>query len=264
MGGAIASCIIDAGYPTVLWARRPEALDAFDGERVAVARTPAELAAGVDLVGVCVWADDDVRAVMEGDDGVLAGCAPGTVVAIHSTVMPATCRDLADAATARDVTVLDAPVSGGRAAALARSLVVAVGGDADAFDRCRAVFQAFGDPVVHLGPVGAGQYAKLVNNALLAANLAVADDALTLGEALGLRPDALLEVLRRGSGRSFGLDIAMTARASPETREQVRRPLDKDVAALVSSAPAASAAASALVDAAADAIRRLGAPPSRG
>jgi 3-hydroxyisobutyrate dehydrogenase len=260
MGGAIASRVIDAGIPTVLWARRPEALAAFDGPDVAVAATPAELAAAVDLVGVCVWADDDVRAVLEGDDGVLAGCEPGTVVAIHSTVLPATCRDLARTAAERGAVVLDAPVSGGRTAALAGSLVVAVGGDDATVQRCRPVFELFGDPVVHLGPVGAGLFAKLVSNALLAANLAVADDALALGEALGIRPDALVEVLRRGSGRSFAVEVAMRARLSPETREQIRRPLEKDVAALTSAAPAACDEAPALTAAAAKAIARLAGP----
>jgi 3-hydroxyisobutyrate dehydrogenase len=260
MGGAMAARVIDAGIPTVLWARRPEALAPFDGPDVTTAATPAALAAAVDLVAVCVWADDDVRRVLEGDDGVLAGCKPGTVIAIHSTVLPATCHEMASLAAARGVTVLDAPVSGGRTAALARSLVVAVGGDEATVERCRPVFEAFGDPVVHLGPVGAGQFAKLVSNALLAANLAVADDALALGEALGIRPDALVEVLRHGSGRSFALDVAMRARRSPEMREQIRRPLEKDLAALASAAPAPCDEASALTAAATKAITRLAGP----
>jgi 3-hydroxyisobutyrate dehydrogenase len=260
MGGAMAARIVDAGFPAVLWARRPEALAPFAGPDVVTAATPAELAAAVDLVGVCVWADEDVRAVLEGDDGVLAGCAPGTVIAIHSTVSPSTCRELAQLAAARGVVVVDAPVSGGRSAALAGSLVVAVGGDGVAVERCRPVFDAFGDPVVHLGPVGAGQFAKLVGNALLAANLAVAEDALALGEAVGIRPDALAEVLRRGSGRSFGLDVAMKARLSAETREQIRRPLEKDVATLEAAAPEACDDASALLAAAAKVISRLARP----
>ena len=107
MGGAMARRIIDGGYPMVLWARRPEALDEFRGPHVAPAASPAELAGAVDLVGLCVWADDDVRAVVLGDDGVLAGCRPGTVIAVHATVQPDTVRALEAAAAEKGVPVLD-------------------------------------------------------------------------------------------------------------------------------------------------------------
>ena len=118
IGGAIASRIIGAGFPTVLWARRPDALAPFLDARVESAESPADLAAWADIVGICVWSDEDVREVMLGDRGVLAGCRPGTVVAIHSTTQPGTCRDLAEAARELDVVVIDAPVSGGRDGAL--------------------------------------------------------------------------------------------------------------------------------------------------
>jgi 3-hydroxyisobutyrate dehydrogenase-like beta-hydroxyacid dehydrogenase len=254
MGGALATRIIGAGFPTVLWARRPEVMASYDAPNVEVAASPAEMAAGVDLVGICVWDDDDVREVLAGDSGVLAGCGPGTVIAIHSTIRPATCRQLATAGAAREVAVLDAPVSGGRDVALAGSLVVAVGGDDAAFEQCRPVFASFGDPVVHVGPVGTGQFAKLVNNALLAANLALADDALALAESMGVEPEAMAEVLKHGSGRSFGLDVALRARRSPETRRAVREPLEKDMRNLTSEAGEDTAL---LAEAAMEALRRL-------
>jgi 3-hydroxyisobutyrate dehydrogenase len=259
MGGAMVSRIIDAGFPTVLCARRPEVLASYEGPNVEAAASPAEMAAGVDLVGICVWDDDDVREVLEGDRGVLAGCRPGTVIAIHSTIRPATCRELALAGAEREVVVIDAPVSGGPGAALAGSLVVAVGGDRDAFERCRPVFASFGDPVIHVGAIGTGQLAKLVNNALLAANLALADDALALAEAMGVEPEFMAEVLRNGSGRSFGLDVALNARSSPETRRLVREPLEKDLRHLtVERGPAAGL----LAETAMEALRRLATPPT--
>ena len=98
--------IVGAGYPMVLWARRPEALAEFAGPGVETAATPAELAARVDLVGVCVWSDADVREVLEGEQGVLEGCRPGTIVAVHSTIQPATCRELAAAAAERGAVCL--------------------------------------------------------------------------------------------------------------------------------------------------------------
>jgi 3-hydroxyisobutyrate dehydrogenase-like beta-hydroxyacid dehydrogenase len=261
MGGAMARRIIDAGFTTVLWARRPEALTPFEGERVETADTPADLAARVDLVCVCVWTDDDVREVLGGEQGVLAGCRPGAVVAIHSTVAPATCRELADEAGGRDVTVLDVPVSGGRDVALAGNLAVAVGGDEEAAERCRPVFETYGDPVLYVGPVGAAQAVKLVNNALLAANLAVADDALTVGGALGIRPEAMQQLLRSGSGRSYALDVVIGARGSPEIRAAARPALEKDVHALAAAASAEDAEAALLLRAAEEAVTRLGDPP---
>jgi 3-hydroxyisobutyrate dehydrogenase len=229
MGGALAARIIGAGFPTMLWARRPEALTSFAGPGVETASTPAELAAAVDLIGICVWDDNAVREVVCGRDGVLDGSRPGTVIAIHSTVHPNTCEELDEAAAQRGVVILDAPVSGGREVALAGKLVVAVGGDEDTLERSRPVLASFGDPVIHLGALGAGQFAKLVNNALLAAHLALANDALALAPSIGMKPDALVQLLRHGSGRSYALDVAVAGRASGAIRERTAVPLRKDV-----------------------------------
>ena len=200
---------------------------------------------------------------MLGDNGVLAGCRAGTVVAIHSTTQPGTCRALAEAGRELDVVVIDAPVSGGREGALAGTLVVAVAGDEGAADRCRPVFATFSDEVVHLGPVGSAQYAKLVNNSLLAANLSLADDALTLGAVLGIRPEALAQVLRRGTGSSYALDVALGARGSAETRRAALPFLEKDVQSLTTGgASECAVAAPLLADAATEAVRRLSDPPS--
>jgi 3-hydroxyisobutyrate dehydrogenase-like beta-hydroxyacid dehydrogenase len=263
MGGAIVSRIVAAGYTTILWARRPEAMDPFRRALVETAESPADLASRADIVGICVWSDEDVLEIMLGARGVLAGCRPGTVVAIHSTTQPGTCRDLADAGRERDVAVIDAPVSGGPDAALAGSLVVAVGGDAAAAERCTPLFACFSDAVVHLGPVGNAQLAKLVNNALLAANLSLADDALTIGQAFGISPDSLAQVLRRGSGRSFALDVAVGIRGSSEIRRAALPALEKDVQSLTRASAAAQHAESGalLVEAATEAVRRLSHPP---
>ena len=257
MGGGMVTRIIQAGWPTVLWARRPESIEEFDGPGVTVAATPAALAAEVDLVGVCVWADDDVRDVVAGDTGVLAGCRPGTVIAVHSSVAPATCRELADMAAARGVALLDAPVSGGRQVALDGALTVAVGGDDAALARCRPVFESFASTIVHLGGVGAGQAAKLVNNALFAANLALADDALALGEELGIDAAALAEFVRVGSGRSYALDVALRARASAEMRQAARPALEKDLMSLNAEVGSDREAGAVLRDTASDGVDRL-------
>jgi len=204
-GGPMARRIIEAGYPTTLWARRSASLAAFGDTAAQIATTPAELAAASDLVCLCVVADADVEEVIGGDHGVLAGLAAGGLIAVHSTVHPDTCRRLAARAGAQGVQLVDAPVSGGGMGAAEGRLLVMVGGPPAAVQACRPVFASYGDPVIHLGPVGAGQVAKLLNNLLFTAHLATAASTLALGQALGVDPRLLPEVLEHGTASSFAL-----------------------------------------------------------
>jgi 3-hydroxyisobutyrate dehydrogenase len=199
-GAPMARRIVDAGFATTLWARRPESLEPFAD--TPVAGSPAELAAVSDLVCVCVVNDADVEEVV---DGVLSGLAAGGVIAVHSTVHPDTCRRLAARVAAEGVSLVDAPVSGGGGAAAEGHLLVMVGGDAETVARCRPVFATYGDPVVHLGDVGAGQVTKLLNNVLFTANLATAAGVLALGRALDVDPGRLTEVITHGTANSFAL-----------------------------------------------------------
>jgi 3-hydroxyisobutyrate dehydrogenase len=205
-GGPMARAIIDRGFPTSLWARRPESVAPFEGAADIVG-SPAVLANAVDLVGICVLTDDDVERVVLGPNGLIEGVRPGTIVAIHSTVHPGTCTRIATALAAAGAEVLDAPVSGGGLAAAAHQLLVMVGGDPIAFNRAKPVFAAFGDPIVHVGPLGTGQMAKLVNNLLLTGTLSLVHHAVDLGRTFGIEPNALLACLQRGSSRSFALDM---------------------------------------------------------
>jgi 3-hydroxyisobutyrate dehydrogenase-like beta-hydroxyacid dehydrogenase len=164
--------------------------------------------AASEVVGVCVRGDIDVEEVALGPNGVFEGMSKGSVLVIHSTVHPDTCRRLGALAAERGVDVLDAPVSGGGQAALDRRLLVLVGGDTHVLERVTPVLSAFGDPIRHIGPLGAGQTAKLVNNALFAAGLSLANDALALGVALGLDESELVESMKHGSGNSVALGVA--------------------------------------------------------
>ena len=116
-----------------------------------------------------------------GDTGVLAGLAPGGIVAIHSTVHPDTCREIAKSAAEQGVSVIDAPVSGGAPAVEEGKLLVMVGGDDDVVERCRPVFATYADPIVHLGPLGSGQVTKILNNLLFTANLGSATEHPRIG-----------------------------------------------------------------------------------
>jgi 3-hydroxyisobutyrate dehydrogenase-like beta-hydroxyacid dehydrogenase len=206
-GGPIARAIVDAGHPLTLWARRPQSLEPYADTKAATAATPAELGAASDLVGVCVVADADVEQVLLGPDGVLSGMAPGGIVAIHSTIHPDTCRSLAEKAAERGIALVDAPVSGGGGAAAAGRLLVMAGGEEKDVERCRPVFESFGDPILHLGPVGAGQTAKLINNFVFTAQVGLAMDTYALADALGVDRAAVARVLTSGSGGSRAAGI---------------------------------------------------------
>jgi len=200
----MARRIVDAGYPLLLWARRPEALVPFGDTQAESVRDLAELGARADHVGVCVVDDAGVREVV----GALApSMRAGSRIAIHSTIHPDTCRALAKQAAERHIVLIDAPVSGGAPAAKAGTLTVMIGGDAAAVAAARPVFQTFGTTLAHLGGVGAGQLAKLVNNLLMAANMALADAALGASVTLGLDAAALTELVKVSSGRSYGFEV---------------------------------------------------------
>jgi 3-hydroxyisobutyrate dehydrogenase-like beta-hydroxyacid dehydrogenase len=131
--------------------------------------------------------------------------APGSVVVLHSTIHPETCRRLQH--DFAQVHFLDAPVSGGGHTAAAGTLLVMVGGPLEIVDRCRPIFATYGNPVVHVGALGAGQEAKLLNNAVFTAQLALAVDAFDLAASRDLDQEAIATILAHGSGRSYAADV---------------------------------------------------------
>ncbi len=204
-GAPMARRIIDAGFPTTLWARRAESLEPFGDTPAAVATSVAELGAAADVLGVCVVDDAGVDEVLRGPDGALDAMAAGAIVVVHSTVHPTTCLRLQEDFPA--IHVIDAPVSGGGQKAATGELVVMAGGPAAVVDRCRPVLETFGDPVLHLGPLGAGQEAKVLNNTVFAAQLALAAEVFELAIARQLDPGAVATVLSSGSGRSYAAEV---------------------------------------------------------
>jgi 3-hydroxyisobutyrate dehydrogenase-like beta-hydroxyacid dehydrogenase len=253
-GGPMARRIAEAGFPTTLWARRPESLAPFAGTATTTAASPRELGAASDVVCVCVVADADVDEVLRGDDGVLGGMDPGGVVVVHSTVHPETCRRLQ--ADFGHLHVLDAPVSGGGHRAAEGTLLVMVGGAPDVFERCRPIFQTYASPLVHLGPLGAGQHAKLLNNALFAAQLELAADVFALAAERGLDVASLATALGNGSGRSYALEIVAGSGHDLETMASLAGALlAKDVAILTDLLPAGP---TSLLTAAQAAVARMG------
>lgn len=249
-GGPMARRIVDAGYPTTLWARRPATLEPFADTAAKTAGSPAELGADSDLVCLCVVGDPDVEEVTGGENGVLSTIKPGSVIAVHSTVHPDTCRQLANKAVKQDVSVIDAPVSGGGPAAAEGRLLVMAGGDAAIVERCRPVFETYANAVVHLGDLGSGQTTKLLNNLLFTANLGTAATALALGEALGVSPGRLTEVISRSSGNSFALNAIGGSGGLDRLAGYAGSLLQKDVRLVVDLADRAEADGGAVLDAA--------------
>ena len=260
-GAPMARRIVDAGYPVTLWARRPATLEPFADTPAKVAGSPADLAASSDLVCVCVVSDADVEEVVAGERGVLAGLGAAGVIAVHSTVHPDTCRRLAGQAEAQGMRLIDAPVSGGGPAAAEGRLLVMAGGDAETVEYCRPVLATYGDPVVHLGPVGSGQLTKLLNNLLFTAHLATAASALALGQALGVDPGRLADVMSHGSANSFALARIGDAGGTLDRIAAFAGPLlQKDVRLMAEIAAAAGATAGAVMTAADDALALMNHP----
>ena len=241
-GAPMARRIVHSGYETTLWARRPEARVPFSDTAAKFAESAAELGAASDLVCICVGSDADVLDVVTGEDGVLSGMKPGGIIAVHSTVHPDTCRELGETATARGVSVVDAPVSGGGIAATEGRLLVMVGGSDEDFERVRPVFSMYANPVVHLGPLGSGQITKLLNNLLFTANLATAANTLALGQSLGVDPNRLGDVISHGTANSFALSRIVSAGGTLERIAQhAGTLLQKDVGLIADLATTAQA-----------------------
>jgi 3-hydroxyisobutyrate dehydrogenase-like beta-hydroxyacid dehydrogenase len=231
-GLSMAVAIAEAGFTLHVWARRPVSIERLGTTPSVTHATPAELAVACDVVAVCVSTDEDLRRLLvdgtDGTNGLLAGLRPGTIVVNHGTGTPRSSQDLAEVCATADVSYVDAPVSGGRPAAEARTLTVLAGGPAEAVERCRAVFASFARDILPMGPVGAGQAAKLFNNALLIMNQAAIADIVRLASASGIDPDRLVEALRRGSANSRALTL-LGEMVNPDTVRHLAAVEDLDV-----------------------------------
>ncbi|MET8956094.1 NAD(P)-dependent oxidoreductase [Streptomyces sp. NPDC004533] len=206
-GLPMATAIAEAGFPLHVWARSPASLDGLGKVPHQRHDTLGELAAACDIICLCVRTDDDV---LELAGQLLDGLRPGTVVVNHGTGLPGNAVRLTELCAKGDVAVLDAPVSGGRPAAQERWLTTMVGGPQSEAERCTPAFQSFSRHVVHLGEAGAGQTAKLFNNALLMMNQAAIAEIVELAVELQLDLGRLVEVLKLGSAASAALSLLNT------------------------------------------------------
>jgi 3-hydroxyisobutyrate dehydrogenase-like beta-hydroxyacid dehydrogenase len=225
IGAPMARRIADAGWPLHVWARRPETIARLGARPVAHA-SPRSLAAECAVVCLCVGDAADVEDVAV-HAGLIDALRPGSVLVVHSSILPGDLLRLAARAGERGVHVVDAPISGGPAAAASGNLTTMVGGDLETFERVRPVLQCFSTSVQHVGDVGAGLTAKLINNVLCVANLGLARQALQVGGELGLDTGVLHDILRTSSGGSFALTV-LPAITRPDTAPHALALLRKD------------------------------------
>ncbi|WP_188770939.1 NAD(P)-dependent oxidoreductase [Novosphingobium endophyticum] len=232
-GAPIAERMMQAGHKLTVWTRRPDAAADLVALGAAPAGSIAELGVACDYVGVCVIDD---TGVVEVCDQLLPAMKPGSLLVIHSTILPQTCEILVACAAEKGLELLDAPVSGGGPTAAAGTLTVMCGGTESAFENAKAVLETFATKIVLLGPAGAGQRAKLVNNALMAANMGLAYAALDMAGELGVDRAALADLIKHSSGRSFGFEV-FARLPRPEAFAHGAKLLLKDVKLLASILP---------------------------
>lgn len=224
-GGPMAQRIIDAGHEVTLWARNEKTLEPYVNTGARFAESIVELAEHVEHVGICVVEDAGVQQVC---DQLIPAMRSGGCIMIHSTVMPQLCRQLAQQAADRGIELLDAPVSGGGAGAASGNLTVMVGGSETALTAVRPILESYAGMIVHLGAVGCGQNAKLVNNTLMAAHVAIAHYGLQVADSLGIDRSSLVELVKVSSGRSFGFEV-YARQESPSAFKHGASLLAKDV-----------------------------------
>ncbi len=199
MGMGMARNLMEAGIPLTVYNRSADKARALEGEGAHVAATPREAVTQAEVVLSMVADDAASRAVLQVDDGALAGVQAGTLLIESSTLSTAWVRELAEFAAQRGCQFLDAPVAGSRPQANAGELVFFVGGDADVVERARPLFDAMGRRAEHLGPSGSGATMKLVNNLMGGVQLAVLAEGLVLAEQAGLDMEKVVRLLINGA-----------------------------------------------------------------
>jgi len=256
LGAPIARRIARSGFSLLGCDINPQTLAAFDEPGAVREVNPISVADQVDVLCVCVRTDQDLVSLV-GDGALLAALGKEGIFIIHSTVDPELCRRLADSAKTCGVELLDAGVSGGGPAALADECSIFVGGDPTAFDRARPLLASYGKSVVHLGPVGRGMEAKLLNNLVSIANYGMSAAILDLGERLNFDREQLRQALMAGSAQGFALR-AVPGLLRAEGAGALRELLKKDVDHARTLAPGDDVAMAALVPAAQAMLDRLG------
>ena len=206
MGAPMAKHLLAKGFNVAGFDPVDAARRAASSLGVSLLDSPREVAHASDLVMIVVGFDHEVDSVVFGANGIIEAARSGLIVAVGSTVAPRYAKRLAERVAERGVILLDAPLARGERAAVEAKLLVFGGGDGASFEACRPAFSAFASDIFHLGPAGAGQVGKMVNNLILWACTAANDEGLRLGEALGVDADKLRAALHHASAQNWAMD----------------------------------------------------------
>ncbi|MGO4443879.1 NAD(P)-dependent oxidoreductase [Mycobacterium sp. 2YAF39] len=228
MGGPMILRLVGSGHEVRALGRTEEkrrAVTALGAQAVAGLH---DLAREADVLIVCVFTDEQVAQVCS--PGVLSAMSPGCAVVIHTTGSPLTAQAIATHSPSIDI--LDAPVSGGPHNIAAGALTLFVGGPDDAVARVRPVLASYGDPILHVGPLGSGQAVKLTNNALFAAQIGLLREAVALGGRLGVAEAQLLDAITHGSGASTVAGFVAAGGSVDTFVDRTREFIGKDVEAV--------------------------------
>ena len=207
MGSPMAGHLAKAGHQVTVYNRTAAKAEAWAKQHGgAFKATPREAAAGADIVFCCVGNDADLRSVVLGADGALAGMKPGAIFVDHTTASADVARELYAAAKALGIAFVDAPVSGGQAGAENGLLTVMCGGDQAAFDAVKPVAMAFSRAFTLMGAPGAGQLTKMVNQICIAGLVQGLSEAIAFGQKAGLDMNLVLDVIGKGAAQSWQMD----------------------------------------------------------
>ena len=207
MGYPMAGYLAKAGHDTVVYNRTAAKAEQWVAEYGGLsAPTPQAAAEDAEIAFCCVGNDDDVREVILGEDGVLAGIGEGSIVVDHTTASATIAREIYAVAAAKSVGFLDAPVSGGQAGAENGQLTVMVGGDEGVFGRAAPVIDCYAKAITHIGPVGSGQLAKMVNQICIAGVVQGLSEGLHFAQRAGLDPAVVIESISKGAAQSWQME----------------------------------------------------------
>src|SRR5436309_1665122 len=207
MGHSMCRHLVNAGYATTVSTRHKAKAEALLQAGAAWADTPEAVAEKSDVVLAIVGFPADVREVFLGANGALAGSRAGMILVDMTTSDPTLAREIAEAAKAKGVASLDAPVSGGDVGAKNAALSIMVGGDAEVLEAVRPLLECMGKTIVHQGPAGAGQHTKMVNQILIAGNMVGVCEALLYGHKAGLDMNTVLKSVGSGVAGSKALEV---------------------------------------------------------
>ncbi len=205
MGGPMAQNILNAGHEVTVHNRSREKEEPLAQTGAQRAASPQEAAAGAEVIITCVSDTPDVEAIILGNRGVIHGAQQGAIVVDMSTISPIATRRIADTLATKGIKMLDAPVSGGSEGAQNGTLTIMIGGEAADVDKVLPVLEAMGKTMTHVGPIGAGQITKAINQIIISGTFLSVAEGLTLGIKAGLDMPKIVQALSGGAANSWVL-----------------------------------------------------------